>query len=786
MARFPEMEVSPDEVRSQLQPSDLGASAFEQAGRMVGHFYSQAASDIRQGASQMGRAVVMAGRPVEEWAQEKEKHDNFQAQMQALSLSSNDDMVWQTKAAHVMDPYPNPDHNASDPNSPAMLTPDPFSFSSRAQANVQGYLAHRAQLRNQFAQSINNNEYGLEAFDRHTYSTAQRLNQHFMTEQSKYATLGAANAFEKTTNSLAFASSQNPALLDANLKSLDDAVGTAQHMPGISDVTAGEFSTKVRTLARKHIIETTLISQATSSAQGLAWAHNIVSSGKYQEDIGADTVKLESAFKTAQRGLVADQNQKIKLTKEAQTADMNHTTEQYLADPTKPLLGVYKEQAFLQNPKSGYIDHPDKAKLAFDTIHAYRSFDPKAVSPATDSANRLALFARTKLPITDPQYLSPDDMHKSFDEALINHQIIPSTYDWLNKSTKVAPLPHEIVAANAEVMKGFARTIDPNMNTTDLKSRGASALGAQNILKAQIALENAERDIIAKGGTVQDIQKGLLNPNSPEFFGNQIGQYHTSVDQANAFQAANEKDPNAPAEQHYNFGVVKGWVNHLLGIQDTPSSEATPSPANPQQGFSLNKLGVENDIGSMGVGYSWGKLQPVKGLIWHHTGGDETLAGVEHTLQQRHLGAQFFIDRGGGIHQLLPDGARGRQIKTGWGPKGEGLSNENTVGIEVSAKDDKDVLPVQVAAAKRLAKALGQKYGIDPDTASYGHGEVNPGHKEADEGMTIVNALRAQQVVQVGNVEDLPKLRPGTPFVVTINGRQFRGTAPQPVVPQSE
>jgi hypothetical protein len=72
---------------------------------------------------------------------------------------------------------------------------------------------------------------------------------------------------------------------------------------------------------------------------------------------------------------------------------------------------------------------------------------------------------------------------------------------------------------------------------------------------------------------------------------------------------------------------------------------------------------------------------------------------------------------------------------------GAGLSNANTIGIEVIAQNDKDVTPAQVEAAKRFIPYLQQKHHVAPD-AVYGHGQVNPGHKEPSEGMTIVDALQ--------------------------------------------
>ena len=57
--------------------------------------------------------------------------------------------------------------------------------------------------------------------------------------------------------------------------------------------------------------------------------------------------------------------------------------------------------------------------------------------------------------------------------------------------------------------------------------------------------------------------------------------------------------------------------------------------------------------------------------------------------------------------------------------------------MEIIANDDKDVTPAQAAA---FAAFMAQNY---PNTPILGHGEVNPGHKERDEGQTAKAAALA-------------------------------------------
>ncbi|MGX9431761.1 peptidoglycan recognition protein family protein [Bradyrhizobium sp. LeoA1S1] len=123
-------------------------------------------------------------------------------------------------------------------------------------------------------------------------------------------------------------------------------------------------------------------------------------------------------------------------------------------------------------------------------------------------------------------------------------------------------------------------------------------------------------------------------------------------------------------------------------------------------------------------------------LIIHHTGGRGGPQGVRDTLAQRGLGVQYIVDRDGNV--VEGGGNKRSHIKDGWGP-GAGLSNSNTVGFEVIAKDDKDVTAAQIEGVKRFV----EKYY--PNTPVMGHGQANPGHKEADEGKTIVDAINAER-----------------------------------------
>jgi muramidase (phage lysozyme) len=158
-------------------------------------------------------------------------------------------------------------------------------------------------------------------------------------------------------------------------------------------------------------------------------------------------------------------------------------------------------------------------------------------------------------------------------------------------------------------------------------------------------------------------------------------------------------------------------------------------------------------------------------FITHHTSGRGTIAGVEATLQERGLGVQYVMDREGNIKQTGGPGAS--HIKTGWGEKGAGLSNRNVVGMEIIAKNDKDVTPAQAQAA---AQFIQTKY---PNIPVYGHGELNPGHREADEGQTAKAAVMA---LRNGGASGVP----GDPRFPANAGPPKVGPEGVPIPPQAE
>src|ERR1035437_3844598 len=151
--------------------------------------------------------------------------------------------------------------------------------------------------------------------------------------------------------------------------------------------------------------------------------------------------------------------------------------------------------------------------------------------------------------------------------------------------------------------------------------------------------------------------------------------------------------------------------------------------------------GIAGDLSSQSTYANKGQpIQPI-GFIVHHTAGPagETPQDVINTLNQRGLCAQYIMDRDGKIYSGLPEGTRGAQIQNA--NNGSGLNNSNSLGMEIIAKDAGDVTPQQKQAAAAFITAKAAQYGF-PVSSVYGHGEVNQGHKEPDEGLAVAQMGR--------------------------------------------
>ena len=135
--------------------------------------------------------------------------------------------------------------------------------------------------------------------------------------------------------------------------------------------------------------------------------------------------------------------------------------------------------------------------------------------------------------------------------------------------------------------------------------------------------------------------------------------------------------------------------------------------------------------------WNFGKLSQPNALVIHHTAGRGGVDGVVQTFKERGYPAHFVIDRDGTIHRILADDQKGQHTRPA--QDGSGITNSNSWGVEIIAKDDADLTPAQVQASIQLSYNLHDNYQMPLDRV-VGHGQIND-HKQETEGATVLAAL---------------------------------------------
>lgn len=185
--------------------------------------------------------------------------------------------------------------------------------------------------------------------------------------------------------------------------------------------------------------------------------------------------------------------------------------------------------------------------------------------------------------------------------------------------------------------------------------------------------------------------------------------------------------------------LTPGGGGTALDAINTVAPKSVVAPANAAGYAPTNgKFAFTDQSATYGSTWNFGEMKTPKNLVIHHTAGRGDTAGVINTFKQRGFPAHYVIDRQGNITQVLGGTQKGQHVKV----NKSGIVNSNSWGVEVIAKDDSDILPVQIEAAKQLATQLKNTYGFDYSNA-YGHGQIEGQDKQATEGKTIADAIRA-------------------------------------------
>lgn len=164
----------------------------------------------------------------------------------------------------------------------------------------------------------------------------------------------------------------------------------------------------------------------------------------------------------------------------------------------------------------------------------------------------------------------------------------------------------------------------------------------------------------------------------------------------------------------------------------------------PQAAGRQSQLQIENAPIERSVGRERGSR--ISGFVVHETQGSDTAEGNLSWSNKTNTGANYYIDKSGRIIQWAPDNVAMNHAGKGRGGDNDArpdLTNDNTLSVEIMTREGERPNAAQVASARQLIAAKSQEHGFKASDV-YGHGELAPGHREASEGMDVVNLVRGQ------------------------------------------
>lgn len=189
-------------------------------------------------------------------------------------------------------------------------------------------------------------------------------------------------------------------------------------------------------------------------------------------------------------------------------------------------------------------------------------------------------------------------------------------------------------------------------------------------------------------------------------------------------------DPKSRTMGAYIAATANAPVNPA-----TISSVVEAYKANPAA-FTVSEQDIDDVSPEVSSSWNFGEMSQPNALVVHHTAGGGDRDGVINTFKERGFPAHFIIERDGKIVQVLGINQKGQHTKPA--QDGSDISNSNSWGVEIIAKDDSDVTPTQVQAAIKLTNLL-ETHGLKRDRI-VGHGQINS-HKQATEGKTVLDTI---------------------------------------------
>jgi hypothetical protein len=263
----------------------------------------------------------------------------------------------------------------------------------------------------------------------------------------------------------------------------------------------------------------------------------------------------------------------------------------------------------------------------------------------------------------------------------------------------------------------------PLPDTLKDKLAGQAAERGYQILNGMIEDPDTAPEIVPRILKMIEEPAPTLEPVAPDQV-QPVPTGDTSVPDAATQVPGLPGSPSGPAPQKLGAGDVAPQLGQGSVAQSEPLAFETPS--------------LTRSVGRARSG-------KVAGLVVHETQGSDTIDGNTSWSNKKNTGANYYIDKQGKIFQWAPDDVTMNHAGKGRGVKGDlrpDLLNDNTLAIEILTKPGEKPNDMQHQAAARLIAAKAAEYGLKPQDIE-AHGRLAPGHKEATEGVSVVDYARS-------------------------------------------
>ena len=432
----------------------------------------------------------------------------------------------------------------------------------------------------------------------------------------------------------------------------------------------------------------------------------------------------------------------IAISAQAQTGSVNAKDHSELSYLNKNFRDRYKP--FIQDPSNGPTgagtkpttkgaDQNNDVKIASNfndhVLSVYSSFflDQEKIAPAKNYLIERLSKVKSEDPITSAAPFIPADLEITIDG--ISGIIMGNAFTIPEDRLPLSLRGEKGFSKVGFIVTGLTHTVENNQWLTKIK--GQMIRIRQDLARsAAAAINSVVKQFVPPGSTAEGGGGGLKLREGYPYPGAMADVFDENGKKVDGYSGARQVlSPNSVNSDNFSTVYYPGY-QFKRGTSDINLSKKGLTP--------LTDTGIIDDTTQNR--FNIGKLStPTSTFVVHHTGGlggDWGSAEATYTtFYARGLPAQYVIDRKGGIHRFLPDGAFGWHA----GPN----YNRISMGVEVVAANDKDVLPIQVEAAARLIQYLGYS-----KNQIVGHGEIAPkdsrgfATKEPSEGKKIVDYIK--------------------------------------------